>query len=64
VRIAAEWKIGQIDERRAAALRLDRTICRIATNNLRYLDVKPMGRVQTLSGFKHSPLDRRGGGRA
>jgi len=61
VRITANRKIGQIGERRAAVLRLDRTVCRVATENWRYLDVQQMGRVQTPSGLTAAVRPLRGG---
>lgn len=62
LRIAPQWKVGEIDERRTTALGIELARSRIAPNDLCDLDVDQMRRVQRFPGIKQAPFDRFGGG--
>lgn len=64
VRIAAERKVGEVGERRAATLGIDLAGSRVAADDLRDLDIEQMGRVQRLPGVEKPPFHRFGRRRA
>lgn len=49
VRVSAQWKIAEINERCAAALSMDLTSRGIPTDDLCYLDIEEVWRVQCLA---------------
>jgi hypothetical protein len=58
VRISVDRKIGQIGQRRATSLRIDRAERRVPADDLRDFDVEKVRRVQGLSSVKQATLDR------